>query len=238
MLGCHCEVCSSNDPRDKRLRSSLLFSSENLNICIDAGPDFRQQLLRANCDHLEAIVFTHQHKDHTAGLDDIRAFNFWQKKPMDIYATEDVEQSIRREYYYAFSESQYPGLPEMRFLNIRNTPFYIRDIKFIPVLVYHAQLPVFGFRVRNFTYITDANFIPEEEKEKIRGSEVLIINALRHEKHISHFTLDEAISLIHELQPGIAYLTHISHQMGKHEAIEETLPGNIRLAYDGLTIEM
>lgn len=238
MIGCQCEVCTSNDHRDKRLRSSILIQSAEYNFAIDAGPDFRQQMLREQINQLEAIIFTHQHRDHTAGLDDIRAFNFFQQKPMDLYLSQMVEQSIRKEYHYIFDGPWYPGLPEIKFFNIQNSPFYIKDVKFTPIEVMHHQLPVFGFRIRNFTYITDANFISEEEKAKILGSKVLIINALRMSKHLSHFSLEEALALIDEIKPEMAYLTHISHQMGKHSVIESTLPPNVRLAFDGLSIEI
>ncbi len=238
MIGCKCEVCTSVDTRDKRLRSSILIQSPEHNFAIDAGPDFRQQMLREQIDHLEAIIFTHQHRDHTAGLDDIRAFNFFQQKPMDLYLTAQVEKSIRKEYHYVFDGAWYPGLPEMRFMNIQNMPFYIQDVKFTPIEVMHHQLPVFGYRVRNFSYITDANYINDVEKEKMKGTKVLIINALRQTKHLSHFNLEEALAIIAEVKPEMAYLTHMSHQMGKHADIEASLPPNVKLAFDGLTFEI
>lgn len=238
MIGCSCEVCASSDPRNKRLRSSILIQAPQHNFVIDAGPDFRQQMLREKVNQLDAIIFTHQHRDHTAGLDDIRAYNFFQKKPMDLYLTQPVEQSIRKEYHYVFDNAWYPGLPEINFFNINNSPFYIHDTKFIPIEVMHYQLPVLGFRIRNFTYITDANFISEAEKKKIIGSKVLVINALRKTKHLSHFSLDEALTIIDELKPEQAYLTHISHQMGLHAEIEAQLPPNVKLAYDGLSFEI
>lgn len=238
MIGCTCAVCRSNDPRDKRLRSSILISVNGKHIVIDAGPDFRQQMLREQVSSLDAIVFTHQHRDHTAGLDDIRAYNYFMGKPMDIYLTEEVEASIRKEYHYVFEHGGYPGLPQMRLLNIKNSPFYIDEVKFIPIEVMHYNLKVFGFRINNFTYITDANAISETELEKVKGSKVLIINALRREKHISHFSLEEALELIDRIQPEQAWLTHISHQMGTHEAVSEQLPSNVYLAWDGLQLEL
>lgn len=238
MIGCTCAVCRSNDPRDKRLRSSILISVNGKHIVIDAGPDFRQQMLREQVSSLDAIVFTHQHRDHTAGLDDIRAYNYFMGKPMDIYLTEEVEASIRKEYHYVFEHGGYPGLPQMRLLNIKNSPFYIDEVKFIPIEVMHYNLKVFGFRINNFTYITDANAISETELEKVKGSKVLIINALRREKHISHFSLEEALALIDRIQPEQAWLTHISHQMGTHEAVSEQLPPNVYLAWDGLQLEL
>ncbi len=238
MIGCNCVVCTSEDAKDKRLRASVLLELNNQKIVIDAGPDFRQQMLQHRVKWLNAILLTHTHRDHTAGLDDIRAYNFFQKRPMDIYLTEEAERSIRFEYHYVFADQWYPGLPQMHFLNIENRPFFIGEIKFIPVLVKHHKMDVFGFRINDFTYITDANFIAPEEKEKIKGSNVLMLNALRKEKHISHFTLGEALKLINELQPATAYLTHISHQLGRHINIENELPQNVHLAYDGLKIEI
>ncbi len=238
MIGCTCPVCQSDDPRDKRLRTSILIHTHGKYFVIDAGPDFRQQMLRERVHRLDAIVFTHQHRDHTAGLDDIRAYNYFQRKPMDIYLAAEVEDSIRKEYHYVFENGGYPGLPEMRLFNIANTPFYIEEVRFTPIEVKHYHLSVFGFRVNNFTYITDANHIPDEELEKIAGTDVLIINALRRERHISHFSLDEALDMIDRIRPRKAYLTHISHQMGRHAEVSQNLPPHVELAYDGLQIEL
>lgn len=238
MIGCTCKVCSSNDPRDKRLRSSILIQISGCNYAIDAGPDFRQQMLREQISQLDAIIFTHPHRDHTAGLDDVRAFNFFQKKPMDLYLTEAVEASIRKEYHYVFDGGWYPGLPELRFFNITNRPFYIGETKFQPVEVMHHKMAVFGYRIQNFCYITDANYISDIEKEKLKNVKVLIINALRKETHMSHFNLTEALALIDEVKPEMAFLTHISHQMGLHADISQELPHNVQLAYDGLKIEL
>lgn len=238
MIGCTCPVCLSDDLRDKRLRSSILIHTHGKYFVIDAGPDFRQQMLRERVHQLDAIVFTHQHRDHTAGLDDIRAYNFFQGNPMDIYASAEVEASLRKEYHYVFEHGSYPGLPEMRLFNITNTPFYIDAVRFTPVEVKHYHLSVFGFRVNNFTYITDANHIPDAELDKIVGTDILIINALRKERHISHFSLDEALDMIGRIRPRKAYLTHISHQMGRHADVSLQLPDNVELAYDGLQIEL
>lgn len=201
---------------------------------IDTGPDFRQQMLREQINRLDAILFTHSHKDHIAGLDDVRAFNFFQQKPMEIYANSLTEEGIKREFAYAFSDKKYPGLPNLNLNTIDETPFMIGDIPVIPILVWHLKMPVLGFRFGNFTYITDANRIDEEEKEKIKGSEVMVLNALRKEKHISHYTLDEAVALVQELGVPRAYFTHISHQLGKHEEVNAGLPKGIELAWDGL----
>lgn len=238
MIGCPCEVCKSPDSRDKRLRSSISIEINNQTLVIDAGPDFRQQMLRAEIDRLDAILFTHAHRDHTAGLDDIRAYNFFMKQPMAIYATEETQRSLQLEYHYAFADQYYPGLPEFKFFTFQNQPFYIGDVRIIPVEVMHYKMKVYGFRINNFTYITDANMIAHDEMEKIKGSKVLILNALRKEAHISHFNLQEALDLIAEIKPEKAYLTHLSHQMGKHADIERELPDGVMLGFDGLRLEL
>lgn len=238
MIGCNCEVCTSPDKKDKRLRSSIMVESEVTSIVIDTTPDFRYQMLRANIKKLDAVLFTHPHKDHIAGLDDVRAFNFFQQKPMEIYANSLTEEGIKREFAYAFSDKKYPGLPNLNLNTIDETPFMIGDIPVIPILVWHLKMPVLGFRFGNFTYITDANRIDEEEKEKIKGSEVMVLNALRKEKHISHYTLDEAVALVQELGVPRAYFTHISHQLGKHEEVNAGLTKGIELAWDGLDVLM
>lgn len=238
VIGCPCEVCTSPDPRDNRLRCSVLIEHNNRKIVIDTGPDFRQQMLRAGVKHLDAVVFTHEHKDHMAGLDEVRAFNFFNNgKEVPVYATEQVQRAIRREYAYIFETPAYPGIPKIDIRTIDTQPFNAQGIELIPVKVHHHLLPVLGFRIGGFVYITDANRIDEEERNKIRNADVLVLNALRREPHISHFTLQEAIDLVKELQPKQAYFTHISHQMGKHEDVNAELPENIRLAYDGLVIE-
>jgi phosphoribosyl 1,2-cyclic phosphate phosphodiesterase len=238
VIACGCEVCTSADPRDKRLRSSIMVEGKGKVIVIDSGPDFRQQMLREKVQHLDAIVFTHEHKDHIAGMDDIRAFNYKQNTPVDVYADIRVQNALQREYPYIFNELRYPGIPEITLHTIDNDPFAIGDIDFIPVEVMHYQLPVKGFRIDDFTYITDAKTISKEEKQKIKGSTTLVINALQKQKHISHFTLDEAIAFALEIGAEKTYLTHMSHRMGKHEDISKDLPLNIELAYDGLKLEV
>ena len=238
VIGCKCAVCLSNNVKDKRLRSSIMIEVGTELFVIDTGPDFRQQMLREKVDHLTAVLFTHEHKDHVAGLDDIRAFNFVQKREMEVYASEQVQETILREFHYAFAKVKYPGVPQIHLKTIVNQPFAIRGVEFIPIEVMHHKLPVFGFRVGDFTYITDANFISDEEKEKIKGSKIIVINALRKESHISHFSLDEALGLVEELNPDMAYITHISHKMGLHKEVESTLPQNVRFAFDGLSFNL
>lgn len=237
MIGCQCEVCTSTDKKDKRFRSSILVQSSNTALVVDAGPDFRCQMLKHKVKHLDAVLLTHSHKDHIAGMDDLKAFTYFTKNPMEIYADAATEDAVRREFYYAFSDTRYPGTPEFEMNTITTDPFLIGDIPVVPVLVWHLRMPVMGFRFGNFTYITDANRIDTEEMEKIKGSEVLVLNALRKEKHISHFNLLEAVELSQELLVPTTYLTHISHQLGKHEEVESELPQGIHLAYDGLIIE-
>ncbi|HTN36310.1 MAG TPA: MBL fold metallo-hydrolase [Arachidicoccus sp.] len=237
MIGCHCEVCTSRDPKDNRLRSSILLRVAGKTIIIDTTPDFRQQMLRIHNDQLDAVLFTHAHKDHIAGLDDIRAYNYFQQKPMQVFATKATQKELIREFYYAFADQKYPGIPQIILNNIEDFPFEVEGIQVIPIRVWHHKLEVVGFRIGNFTYITDANKIDAEQKELIQGSKILVVNALRKEKHISHFSLSEAIALIDELAIPEAYLTHISHQMGLHQIISAGLPSNVHLAYDGLVIQ-
>ena len=236
MIACSCRVCTSADEKDKRLRSSILVQSSTTTIVVDTTPDFREQMLRINNKKLDAVLFTHPHKDHTAGLDDVRAYNFFSGKTMDVYANSLTEEALKREFAYAFSDKRYPGIPDINLITIDETPFVIGDIEIVPIVVWHYKMPVYAFRFGNFTYITDANRI--EEKEKIKGSQVLVVNALRKEEHISHFTLQEAVNLVNELNVTQGYFTHISHQLGKHEEINKTLPSHIRLAYDGLKISI
>lgn len=238
MIGCSCEVCTSTDKHDKRLRSSILVQSAATILVVDTTPDFRYQLLRTDTRHLDAVLFTHPHKDHMAGLDDIRAFNFTTQKAMNIYANSLTEEAVRRDFYYAFTDTKYPGVPELNLITIDESPFVVGDIPVQPIQVMHHKMPVFGFRFGDFTYITDANRIDDDEKEKIKGSKVLVLNALRKEAHVSHFTLEEAIALAIELEVPEVYFTHISHQLGKHEEINRELPPHIRLAYDGLKISL
>ncbi|MBK8583903.1 MAG: MBL fold metallo-hydrolase [Bacteroidetes bacterium] len=236
MIGCTCEVCTSADLKDKRLRSSLMVESDSHRFVIDSGPDFRQQMLREKVDSLDGIVFTHEHKDHIAGLDDVRAFNYLNHKAMDVYASEAVQLALKREFFYIFNGDNYPGIPKINLHTIDEQPFEASGLKFIPIPVMHMRLPVLGFRMGGFSYITDANFISDKSKELLLNSEVLVLNSLRREKHVSHFNLEEAMELVDELKPKMTYLTHISHQLGKHEEVEQELPDNIRLAYDGLAV--
>lgn len=236
VIACDCEVCRSLDYRNKRLRVSVHLQIDNQSILIDAGPDFRQQILRENIRSLDAILLTHEHKDHTAGLDDIRAFNFRQHKPMQIYASSNVHEQLKRDYSYVFSEKQYPGIPQMALIEISNKPFSIDNLNITPIQVLHHKLPVFGFRVQDFTYITDANYISDIEIEKIKGSKIVVLNALQKSPHISHFTLEQAVELIEKINPEMAFLTHISHNLGLHNEVESELPPNIKLAFDGLTL--
>ena len=238
VIGCGCEVCLSTDERDKRLRSSVLIETDNKTFVVDTGPDFRQQMLRAEVRSLDGVFFTHEHKDHVAGLDDIRAFNFVQKKEMTVYATPRVQDALKRDFHYAFADVKYPGVPRIYLETISADAFEAEGVLIRPIQVLHYKLPVLGFRVGDFTYITDANHIPENEKKKIIGSKVLIINALRKTDHISHFNLSEALELIYELKPQTAYITHISHQMGLHANVEKELPSGVHLAYDQLEINL
>lgn len=238
MIGCSCEVCQSADPRDKRLRSSILVESSNTRLVVDTGPDFRFQMLRHEIKHLDAVVFTHPHKDHLAGLDDIRAFNYFSKKPMKVYADSLTEEALRRDFYYAFSDHHYPGIPEIHLHTIAEEPFLVGDIPVIPIQVWHHKMPVLGFRFGRFTYITDANRIEEDQQQKIVGSDVLVLNALRKQAHLSHFTLEEAVSMIQKLKVSQGYLTHISHQLGLHAEVASQLPEHIQLAQDGLVLEI
>ncbi|OYU54285.1 MAG: MBL fold metallo-hydrolase [Chitinophagaceae bacterium BSSC1] len=238
MIGCDCTVCTSKNPKDNRLRSSILVQSQKTSLIVDTTPDFRYQMLRTHTRRLDAVLFTHPHKDHMAGLDDIRAFNFFSQKAMDIYANSLTEEAVKRDFYYAFADKKYPGVPELNLITIDENPFVIGDIPVQPILVYHHKMPVFGFRFGDFTYITDANRIEDEQKALIRGSKVLVLNALRKEAHISHFTLQEAVDLATELEIPEVYFTHISHQLGLHETINQELPPHIQLAYDGLELRL
>ncbi len=236
MIACSCEVCSSEDPRDQRLRVSMHIEVAGKSFIIDTGPDFRQQILRAGIRHVDAVLFTHEHKDHTAGLDDIRGFNFAQQAAIPLYAREQVINQLKREFAYAFDEHKYPGVPEIDVYEIDDKPFIVEGIEVIPILVKHYFLDVLGFRFGDFTYITDANFIADEELAKVKGTKVLVINALRKTKHISHFTLDEALEVIEKIQPERAYITHISHMMGLHSEVQRELPPHVFLAHDGLSL--
>jgi len=238
MIACDCEVCTSKDTKDKRLRPSIMVQSAATTIVVDTTPDFRYQMLREKVKHVDAILFTHPHKDHIAGLDDVRAFNFFSRKKMEIYANSLTEEALKREFGYAFADKKYPGVPDLNLNTITVDPFQIGDIDIVPIQVWHMKMPVLGFRFGRFTYVTDANRIDEEEKEKIRGSDVFVVNVLRKQPHVSHFSLGEAIELANGLNIPTVYFTHISHQLGLHQTIEAELPENIHLAYDGLTFDM
>ena len=239
VIACDCSVCVSEDKKDKRLRTSAMITINDINYVIDCGPDFRQQMLRENVQDLRAILFTHEHKDHLAGMDDVRAFNFKHQKDMDVYCDLNVQKALLREYPYVFSDFKYPGVPEVKVHQIdKDDVFTIDTNLFTPIEVMHHKLPVLGFRIGELTYITDAKTISSEEIEKIKGSRVLVVNALRIREHISHFNLEEALNIIDIVKPDMAYLTHVSHLMGKHQDIAKQLPDNVMVAYDGLQIEL
>lgn len=239
IIGCECAICQSENPKDNRLRCSIWVQTPEASIIIDTGPDFRTQMLRAKVKRVDAVLFTHAHKDHLAGLDDVRAYNFIDNKPMPVYATEETQIVLRKEYSYIFENASYPGVPQITLNTINGSdPIYINGLKIIPIRVLHYKLEVLGFRIGNFTYITDVNYIAPEELAKTAHSDVLVLTALRHEKHISHYTLAEAIEVACSAE-GIknVYFTHISHQLGLHDEVSATLPPHMFLAYDGLTIE-
>lgn len=238
MIGCPCVVCHSPDKKDKRLRTSILVESATTAIVVDTTPDFRYQMLRADVKKLDAVLFTHPHKDHIAGLDDVRAFNFFQHRAMPVYANELTIEALMREFGYAFAQKRHPGVPHLELHPITLEPFTIGDIFIKPILVWHLKMPVLGFRFGHFTYITDANRIEAAERDKIRGSKTIVLNALRKEDHISHFSLGEAITTVQELGITTAYFTHISHQLGLHQVIEKELPSGMHLAYDGLVVHV
>ncbi len=240
VIGCHCRVCTSKDKRDRRLRSSILVEWEQGKIVVDCGPDFRQQMLKHKVNSIDAILVTHAHKDHIGGLDDVRAYNYILKRPVDVYAEPKVQEIIKVEYSYAFEKEPYPGVPEIVLHNLLNRPFTVCGLNVVPVRATHFSDRnfVFGFRFNDFTYITDAVRISSAEKEKIKGSKVIVLNALRKEKHYSHFNLEEALALMEEFQPEQGYLTHISHQMGRYSEVSKLLPSNVALACDGLTFDV
>lgn len=238
VIGCGCVVCQSSDPKNKRLRVSVLIEVGDTTIVIDSGPDFRYQMLRAGVKDLDAILFTHEHKDHVAGLDDIRPFNYILKKHIDIYAAPRVQEALKREFAYIFSDVKYHGLPLINLFTVADEPFNVKGTQVIPIDVMHYKLPVKGYRIGDFTYITDAKTVDEESFEKIKGSKFLVINALQKEDHVSHFTLSEAITFAKKAMAEMTYFTHMSHNLGLHQDVEKELPANIRLAYDGLSFEL
>jgi len=238
VIGCDCSVCKSLDFRDKRFRSSIHIQIDKLSLVIDTGPDFRSQVLREGITQLDAVIFTHEHKDHTAGLDDIRPFNFKQQKDMPVFGKLQVLEQIKREFAYIFSGKRYPGVPRVETIEIDENPFIIEGITITPIPVMHYKLPVLGFRIGDFTYITDANYIPEESLKLIEGTEILVLNALQKESHISHFNLDEAVEMAQKINAKETYFTHISHKLGTHHAVDQELPEGIALAYDGLQLTL
>ncbi|WP_231460131.1 MBL fold metallo-hydrolase [Pedobacter sp. Leaf132] len=239
VIACNCEVCQSTDKRNNRLRTSILLELSDKTIVVDSGPDFRYQLLREKVKDLDAVLFTHEHKDHIAGLDDIRPFNYLLHKVIDVYATERVQTALKREFYYIFAETKYHGLPQINLHSVNNgEDFKIGNNTITPFEVMHHLLPITGYRIDDFTYITDAKTISDASFEKIAGTKILVLNALQKEAHISHFTLKEAIEFAKRVGAETTYLTHISHNLGLHDVVEQNLPANIRLAYDGLKIEL
>jgi phosphoribosyl 1,2-cyclic phosphate phosphodiesterase len=236
VIGCTCDICCSLDYRDKRLRTSLHIQTDEASFVFDTGPDFRQQMLRERINRLDAVIFTHAHKDHTAGLDDVRSFNFLQQSNMPVYGRPEVLDQIRIEFAYAFGEHRYPGIPQIDLYELTLDPFTIKDIEFIPLPVRHLNMEVLGFRTGNFAYITDANLIPETTFERLRDVDILVLNALQRDKHVSHFNLEEAIQMAKRINAKQTFFTHLSHRMGTHAAVEKELPSGIRLAYDGLRL--
>jgi phosphoribosyl 1,2-cyclic phosphate phosphodiesterase len=236
VIGCTCEVCQSLDFRDKRFRTSIHIEINNQSFVVDTGPDFRQQMLRERIKRIDAILFTHAHRDHTAGLDDVRAYNYMQEMDMPVYGTQPVLEQLQVEYAYAFAKEYYPGIPRLTLNQIDGKTFPVNGVPVTPLPVMHFKLPVLGFRIGNFSYITDANFIPDETMEKLRGTEILVLNALQRTEHISHFNLQQALAMADQIQATQTYLTHISHKLGMHADVTKELPDNVALAFDGLQI--
>ncbi len=236
-IACHCEVCSSKNSKDKRLRSSALVEYNGRVIVIDAGPDFRQQMLREQVDYIDEVLLTHEHKDHIGGLDDLRSYNYVLERDIDIYALERVNKVVMKDFDYAFGQHRYPGVPSFKLHNIDGNAFEIEGTEIIPIKGKHYKLDLLGFRLGDLAYITDFNHIEDEEIDKLKGVDILVINALRQQEHMSHFTLAQAIEVSEKVAPRQTYITHISHMMGLHDQVSESLPENIFLGYDGLKIE-
>lgn len=237
IIGCKCEICQSQNPKDQRFRSSVLVSVDNKNFIVDTGPDFRMQCLKNHVQHIDAVLITHIHRDHIAGLDDIRPFCYQQKAFIPVYGSEYVCQRLERDFSYCFGENRYPGVPDIELHRIDDQPFEVFGVKVIPIIVMHAKMKVDAYRFDNFTYITDASFISEESVKKIEGTEYLVVNALRKEPHPSHFTLQQALDLISRINPKHAWITHVGHTLGFYDEVQSTLPENVTLAYDGLQVE-
>lgn len=238
IIGCPCPVCTSEDPRDKRFRTSALVTVDGLNILIDTGPDLRMQLLRAGVTRLDAVLYTHEHRDHTAGLDDVRPINFMMNQTLNLYGLPRVMRALHREFEYAFAEHKYPGVPTIALNPIKPEPFFIQDVEIQPIRVRHMALPILGYRIKNFAYITDGSFIAPTELKKLKGVDVLVVNALRIKEHYSHFNLEQALAVIRTVQPKRAYLTHVSHEMGLYAEIAPTLPENVFLGIDNEVIDV
>jgi phosphoribosyl 1,2-cyclic phosphate phosphodiesterase len=236
LIACQCRVCKSTDPRDKRLRTSILVRQGDTTIVVDCGPDFRQQMLREDVQNIDAILMTHQHKDHTAGIDDIRSFNFINRRAVDFYCDFPTEMGIKEQFSYAFTETDYPYLPKMNFIRVDDAPFNIKGIEIIPFEVMHATMPVKAYRFGDFTYVTDAKLISKESRDKMRGTRTLVLNALRQEEHYSHLSIPEALEVVEDIKPEITYLVHMSHQFGLYAEMENKLPPYVKIAYDGLKI--
>lgn len=238
VIACKCNVCCSLDPKDNRLRSAIMVEKDNFRILVDAGPDFRQQMLRHQVNDLDAVLITHEHADHIFGLDDIRSFNWLRKSPMDIYCEKRVQENLKTIFNYAFAENKYPGTPSMKLIQIGNEPFRVGPFEVIPIRLFHHNLPVYGFRFGRFAYLTDFNRIENHELIKLKDIEVLIICALRHKSHISHLNLESALDLIRQISPKMAFFTHMSHEIGNHADLLVQLPDGVQPGYDGLVIEV